>query len=63
MLHISLSLDDALVLREVIESSLVDLRREIWHTDSHQFREVLKRRCVSLERTLDELALVMAPSP
>jgi hypothetical protein len=63
MLHISLSLDDALVLREVIESSLVDLRREIWHTDSHEFRDVLKRRCEALERALDELALVTAPEP
>jgi hypothetical protein len=63
MLHISLSLDDALVLREVIESSLVDLRKEIWHTDSREFRDLLKRRCESLERTLDELALVATTTP
>ena len=63
MLHISLSLDDALILREVIESSLVDLRREIWHTDARDFRELLKRRCDALERMLDELAVVTAATP
>jgi hypothetical protein len=62
MLHISLSMDDALVLREVIESSLVDLRRELWHTDSAEFRELLKRRTAALERLLEELAAEQAPT-
>lgn len=61
MLHISLSLDDAIILREVIESSLIDLRREIWHTDSREFRDMLKTRCEALDRLLEELAAATAP--
>jgi hypothetical protein len=62
MLHISLSPDDALILREVVESSLVDLRKEIWHTDSREFRELLKRRAEALERLVDELAAASVPA-
>ncbi len=61
MLHVSLSPGDAGILREIIESSLVDLRREIWHTDSREFREMLKARAAALERVLEELAIEEAP--
>lgn len=62
MLHISLSPDDAVIVREVVESSLVDLRKEIWHTDSREFRELLKARADALQRLLEELAAASVPT-
>lgn len=55
MPHLSLSPDEARIMREIIEASLVDLRREIWHTDSREFRDQLKARAECLERVLEEL--------
>jgi hypothetical protein len=62
MLHISVSLADAIILRDVLESSLVDFRREIWHTDSREFRDMLKARTEAVERMLEELAAATAPA-
>jgi hypothetical protein len=41
VVQISISEQDASILSEVIEAKLVDLRREISHTDSPRFRETL----------------------
>jgi len=62
MLHLSLSFEDALVLREVLEASLVELRRELWHTDSREFRDLLRLRVDTLERMLEELSAAAAPA-
>lgn len=61
MLHLSISFEDAAILREILEASLVDLRRELWHTDSREFRDLLRDRVQTLERMLDELKAEAAP--
>ena len=62
MLHLSISFEDAAILREVLDAALVDLRRELWHTDSREFREVLRDRVQTLERVLGELKAERAPA-
>ena len=39
MVSISIPDDDGRTLKEFLESRLIDLRREISHTDSPRFRE------------------------
>lgn len=41
MLSISIAEDDGRTLKEFLEAKLIDLRREISHTDSPRFRETL----------------------
>lgn len=52
---ISLSDEDAAILRDTVEAKLVDLRREISHTDSPRFRETLYRLEEVLQRVLAQL--------
>ena len=61
MLHLSISFEDAAILREILEAALVDLRRELWHTDSRDFRDLLRERVQTVERMLDELKAESAP--
>lgn len=44
MLQLELSTTEAKTLREVLESFLSDLHLEIAHTDSADFRDMLKER-------------------
>lgn len=55
MPHLSMSDGDAAVLRELLEAALLDLRREISHTDSREFRGALHQRQLTLERLLQEI--------
>ena len=55
MVAISISDEDGGILRDVLESKLVDLRREISHTDSPRFRETLYKLEAVLRRTIDQL--------
>ena len=41
MLSISIAEDDGRTLKEFLEAKLIDLRREISHTDSPRFRQTL----------------------
>lgn len=43
------------MLREILDAKLIDLHREISHTDSRDFRQVLKQRVDMLERVLAQL--------
>jgi hypothetical protein len=52
---ITVSEDDAAILRETLEAKLVDLRREISHTDSPRFRETLYRVEEALLHLLTQL--------
>jgi hypothetical protein len=61
-MHLSISFEDAAILREVLEAALVDLRRELWHTDSREYRDLLRDRVQTLERLLDELKAETAPT-
>jgi hypothetical protein len=56
MAALSLSDDDGTILREFLESRLIELRREISHTDSPRFRETLYRLEAVLQRTITQLA-------
>ena len=55
MLSISIPEDDGRTLKVFLESRLVDLRREISHTDSPRFRETLYQLEGVLKRTLAQL--------
>jgi hypothetical protein len=55
VLQISISDEDADILREVLGAKLVDLRREISHTDSPRFRDTLYRVDGMLQRLLTQL--------
>lgn len=54
MPHLSLAPGDATILRELLESALIDLSREISHTDTREFRRALLDRREALERVLRE---------
>jgi hypothetical protein len=53
--QIAVSEQDATILRELLNAKLVDLRREISHTDSPRFRETLYQVEGMLQRVLDQL--------
>jgi hypothetical protein len=53
--QITLTQEEAAVLRGVLNSYLSDLRMEIANTDSMQFRENLKREEVFLKKLLQQL--------
>jgi hypothetical protein len=53
--QIAVSDQDATILRELLDAKLVDLRREISHTDSPRFRETLYQVEGMLQRVLDQL--------
>ena len=56
MAQISISEPDASILCEVLEAKLVDLRREISHTDSPRFRDTLYQVEGMLQRVIAELS-------
>lgn len=55
MLSISIAEDDGRTLKEFLEAKLIDLRREISHTDSPRFRETLYQLEGVLQRTIAQL--------
>lgn len=55
MVPISLSEYEAGVLRELLDAKLVDLRREISHTDSPRFRETLYKVETTVQHVLEQL--------
>ena len=55
MPEISLTEQDATMLREILDAKLLDLRREVSHTDSRDFRVTLHQVEAMLERVLAQL--------
>jgi hypothetical protein len=55
MVHMQLSAEEALLLREIIESYLGDLRAEVHHTETVEYREGLKHREATLKKLLEQL--------
>jgi hypothetical protein len=55
MPHLSISHEDATVLRELLEAARMDLWRELNHTDSREFRQALLDRDKAFERLLEEV--------
>jgi hypothetical protein len=61
MVQITLTLEEAATLREVLASYVSDLRMEIANTDSMDFREELKHKKEFLNRILGQLDAGSAP--
>ena len=55
MPQISISDNDASILRELLDAKLIELRREISHTDSPRFRDTLYEIDEVLQRVLTQL--------
>ena len=55
MPQLTISDQDASILRELLNAKLVDMRRETPHTDSRSFRETLYEVEATLQRLLDQL--------
>ena len=55
MLSISITEEDGGTLKEFLEARLIELRREISHTDSPRFRETLYQLEGVLQRTIAQL--------
>ena len=60
MIELNLDEEEASILADVLENDLSDLRMEIAHTDSFDFRKMLKRRKAVLMKAVESLA---APAP
>lgn len=55
MLELELTATEEIILRDMLASEISDLREEISHTDSMEFREGLKERRRVLQKVLDAL--------
>jgi hypothetical protein len=60
---ISITDADGMILREVLDAKLVDLRREISHTDSPRFRSTLYEVEGALQRLLAQLPADVVARP
>ena len=60
---ISITDADGVILREVLDGKLVDLRREISHTDSPRFRNTLYEVEGALQRLLAQLPADVVARP
>jgi len=56
MLHLALSEVDASRLRSILEAKLVDLHREIGHTDARRFRDELRDVLSTVEMLLEQVS-------
>ena len=61
MIELKLDDEEASILAEVVENDLSDLRMEIAHTDSYNFRKGLRRRKAVLMKVVESLAGPPAP--
>ena len=55
VVELDISQDDAASLREILESALGELRYEINNTDSHDYKETLRKKQGSLEKALGQI--------
>jgi hypothetical protein len=55
MAHLSITPDEAAILRELLQVALLELRHEIWHTDAREFRQGLLDRQHTIEHLLDRI--------
>ena len=56
MQHIELNVEERDVLAEVLQRALMELEGEIAHTDTHNFKELLRHRHDVLEHLQSKLA-------
>ena len=62
-MQLTLTPDEASELRDVLASTLSDLRTEIAHTDTREYRDLLHERERRLRRLLDGLDALDAAAP
>jgi hypothetical protein len=55
MVRVELTTEEAEKLHEILDNYLSDLRMEIVDTESHDFRAMLKKRKVFIQRLLEQL--------
>ncbi len=55
MLTLKLTIEEAAILRTIVTSYLGDLRVEIIHTDTHEYRDMLKEQEVIVKKILEDL--------
>ena len=53
--HLELTEDEALLVKEMLDGRWQELLKEIRHTDHREFRDLLKARVASLEHVLAQL--------
>jgi hypothetical protein len=63
MADITILPHEALLLQELLESTLSDLRMEIANTDSQDYREKLKSRKRALQNVLTQIEEISRPRP
>lgn len=57
MLQLTLSEEEKITLRDLLQCCLAELRVEIHHTDDMDFKDMLKNRRTVLEKILAELSI------
>jgi hypothetical protein len=60
MVQVTLTTEEAAMLREILTSVLSDLRMEVANTDTKDFRDLLKQREAFLKKLLQELPQAVA---
>lgn len=55
-MNVELSMDEASVLREILEHHLGDMSAEISHTDNPEFRSLLRERRDHMKSVRDKLS-------
>jgi hypothetical protein len=56
MQHLHLTSEETEVLRDVLNHAISEMEIEILHTDTHGFKEMLKRRRALLDQVLTKTA-------
>ncbi|MCU0787598.1 MAG: hypothetical protein MUC91_05315 [Verrucomicrobia bacterium] len=62
MTHLELTAEEQKLLRETLERGIRDLDMEVLHTDSRDFKEMLKHRKQVLDHLLGKLKGVQVPA-
>jgi NifB/MoaA-like Fe-S oxidoreductase len=62
MQNIEFSPEEAEVLREILQHGVSEIDVEVFHTDTHKFKEMLKHRRQVLENILIKLSAVPVPT-
>jgi hypothetical protein len=62
MVRIEFTPEEAESLREILDNYLSDLRMEIVDTDSHDYREMLKKRRDFVGKTIAQLVEQLKPA-
>jgi len=55
MITLKLNDEEAMILYNIVESFLENLRVEVLHTDRREYREMLKQQEITVKKILEEL--------